>query len=297
MKVGIPRAIYYYLEPIWIHFFEYLQIEVITSPKTDNKVLQMGINISNDEACLALKIYMGHVACLTKKCDYIFVPVIDNFGLHDQTCSNHIVLYDLVKNNFKTNILTCHINLKNNNELKAFYEIGKQLNIDKKTIKKAYQYANVKNKKQIKKNHINSCNRLKSDKTKILIVSHPYNSKDEFIGAPIVNKLKQFGCEIIYSDEFDSKITNKLANKLSNDLYWKYSKDSIGSIVYCQDKIDGIVFLTAFPCGLDSLVNELVIRKIELPYLNLIIDSIASDTGIDTRIESFIDIVKGGNYV
>ena len=57
--------------------------------------------------------------------------------------------------------------------------------------------------------------------------------------------------------------------------------------------VDGIIFLTTFPCGPDSLVNELMIRKIkELPVTNILIDELNVQTGIETRIESFIDIIK-----
>ena len=40
------------------------------------------------------------------------------------------------------------------------------------------------------------------------------------------------------------------------------------------------------------MVNELIIRKIKLPYLNIIIDDLNSLSGIETRIESFIDIIE-----
>ena len=55
--------------------------------------------------------------------------------------------------------------------------------------------------------------------------------------------------------------------------------------------LKGIIFFSSFPCALDSLVNEYIIRKIDKPYLNIIIDNIDSLTGIETRIESFMDIV------
>ena len=59
-----------------------------------------------------------------------------------------------------------------------------------------------------------------------------------------------------------------------------------------EGMIDGVIFLTSFPCGPDSLVNELVMRKINIPYLNLIIDDLDSNVGIITRLESFIDILR-----
>ncbi len=51
-------------------------------------------------------------------------------------------------------------------------------------------------------------------------------------------------------------------------------------------------FLTAFPCGPDSLTNELVIRKIDIPYLQLIQDDLDGVAGMETRLESFLDIIE-----
>ena len=133
---------------------------------------------------------------------------------------------------------------------------------------------------------------LENDGLKVLLVSHSYNTYDAYIGKQITDYLEEMGVTIIYSDMFDDKETNKLAYKLSDTIYFKYSKDNIGSIKLVQDKIDGIIFLSAFPCGLDSLVNELVMRKINKPYLNLIMDESYSLTGIKTRIESFVDILE-----
>ena len=93
----------------------------------------------------------------------------------------------------------------------------------------------------------------------------------KYIGKPIIDIMKKMNVEIIYSDLFNSCQTNKLGSKICKDLYWKYSKESIGAIKMLDNLIDGVIFLSAFPCGLDSLVNELVMRKINIPYLNMII--------------------------
>ena len=71
----------------------------------------------------------------------------------------------------------------------------------------------------------------------------------------------------------------------------------IGAYEICKDKIDGIVLISTFPCGLDSLANELLILKLKMPYLNIIIDDINGDAGIETRVESFIDILKNYNWL
>ena len=290
MKVGIPRSLYYYhFSNFWINFFEYLKIDVIVSPKTNNEILDLGLKYSNDEMCLSLKNYIGHVAYLKDKCDYILIPRIDNYGVDNQTCTNFLATYDIINNMFDINILNYNVNLRNKEtELKGFISIGKILGINKKKIKEAYIYAKVKENKIKKEKVLKNLKKLRSNKKKILIVGHSYNIYDKLIGMPIIEMLKELNIEIIYSDLFFTKDESK---KYSKELYWKYSKEIISSLSMCIDKIDGILFLSSFPCGLDSLVNELIMRKINKPYINIIIDDNSVSGGIETRIESFVDII------
>ena len=99
--------------------------------------------------------------------------------------------------------------------------------------------------------------------------------------------------EIIYADKLDKKIAKLYAASISPTLYWTYSKELIGAISYYQYSVDGILFLSSFPCGPDSLVNELMLRKIKnIPMINILIDELTTNTGLETRLESFIDIIK-----
>ena len=165
----------------------------------------------------------------------------------------------------------------------------KTLGIDKKQVKDAYEYSKIKSFKLKKHKILNNLKNLRSNNKKILLVGHSYNMYDNLIGKPIINMLKKMNIEIIYSDLF---FESDESREYTNGLYWKYSKESISSISKSIDKIDGIIFLSVFPCGLDSLVNELVVRKLNKPYINLIIDDIESSGGIETRLESFVDIIS-----
>ena len=294
-KVGIPRGLfYYYYGDFWKDFFDSLNITYVISPNTNKDIIDKGEKLANDEMCLSLKTYLGHIEYLKDKCDYILVPRISNFKNNNQTCTNFWAVYDIVKNLFENKILNYNIDLEKHQTLKkGLYKIGKEINKNKYKIKKDYKYAYIKEKKRIKKNHIINLNKLKSKNLKILIISHPYNLYDEMIGKDILNYLIKNEVTLIYSDKFDSKITNNLSKELSKDLYFKYSKDNLGSIIYCKDKIDGVIFISSFPCAPDSLANELAMRKINIPYLNLVIDDTSSFTGIETRLESFLDMLGG----
>ena len=294
IKIGIPRSLFYYYDGYFLkNFFEYLNFEVVVSPKTNRSIINEGIKYSNDEMCLSLKIFLGHIAYLQDKCDYILTMRIDNYGKYDQTCTNFLSLYDIVNNLFEANVLNINIDYENRkNMYNELIKIGKKFGIPTKDIKKSYTRALIKTKKHNKNVQMSNKNKLYKEGLKILVVSHAYNINDEYIGKPIIDYLEQNKVNVILSNGFNTNEVKELSYSLCPNLYWYYNKENIGALVNVMDKIDGVVFLSSIPCGPDSLVNELVIRKINKPYINLIIDDLDSLTGIETRLESFIDILE-----
>lgn len=294
IKVGLPRGLfYYYYYDIWKTFLQELNIEVVESIPTNKDIMSRGINLANDEMCLSFKIYLGHIDYLKDKCDYILVPRIDNYGLQSQTCTNFLAAYDIVNNLIDKKILNYNINYRKfEQELDGLFKIGKELHKKRRDIIRAYKTATKRYEKRKNKDIKDNYDNLDKAGLKILLVSHPYNTYDDYIGKPIIDYLKQLGVIVIYSDKFDNEETEELAYTLSDTIYFKYSKENIGAIPLTYKKIDGIIFLSSFPCGLDSLVNELVMRKINKPYLNLVVDDSDSLTGIKTRLESFVDILE-----
>lgn len=290
MTIGIPRGLfYYYFGDMWCLFFDKLGINYIVSPETDKSIKSLGSKYSSDEMCLSMKVYIGHVAYLIDKCDMVLVPRIDNYGKFSQTCTNFLACYDIISNLFDIDVIGYNISYTEGDTLKkAFFSLGKKLGKRKKDVRDAYYYSLYKSNKIKKSNIISNMNRLGFDGKKVLLVSHPYNTYDSSIGLPVIKYLESIGCNVIYSDLFDSNLEGY---KLSSGLYWKFSRDIIGSIELCKDKVDGIIFLSSFPCGIDSLVNDVAIRKINCKCLNLVIDDMDAFAGIETRLESFVDIV------
>lgn len=296
IRIGIPRGFLYYRYYIlWKTFFEGLGCTLILSPITNKDIIEDGKNLSVDEACLPSKIYLGHIKYLSNKCDYILVPRICNYGKGNRVCMKFNGIYDVVHNLFPDiYILNYNIdNLKFRYEFFGFIKMGFKIN--KNLFKIIYYY--IKGKFREKEYNLslirNQINILRSNKLKILIVAHPYVIYDEYLGTSITKFFKDNDVDILYSDRLDRKESIYYAKEFSSTLYFLYSKEIVGSAFYYKDVIDGIIFLTSFPCGPDSLVNELAIRKLEgIPIINIIVDESISTAGLITRLESFIDIVK-----
>ena len=52
-----------------------------------------------------------------------------------------------------------------------------------------------------------------------------------------------------------------------------------------HDSVDGILLVNAFPCSLDSMTDDAIIRCIKgKPVLNLTVDAQTATAGLETRI-------------
>lgn len=299
MKIGIPRAfLYYKYHTLWESFFEELGIEYIVSPETNKQIIKQGTKYAIDEACLPHKIYLGHVEYLIDKCDYILVPRIATLGsTKDIVCSRFQAIYDVVKNTFREQdlkLLYYSIDILNKDtELKAFLKMGKFLGKNKTQILKAY-YIAKQAEKTTKLLALNEQRKnLENKNLKILVIAHPYNIYDHYIGKPILDILKELNCTPILGCIVEEKKAREEAKAISKTLPWTFNKELVGAISLYKNQVDGIVLVSAFPCGPDSLVNEMILRRLkDKPIITLVLDAQEGTAGMETRLESFIDIIK-----
>lgn len=296
MKIGIPRALLYYFHgDLWLNFFKNLQIETIVSPETNKEIIKKGVNNSIDEACFSSKIFIGHVEYLLNKCDMIFVPRVENSGMRNEYCTRIFGVYDLAKNTFpKAKILNVDINyLYRKNESDAFVQIGVTLGKSKEESLEAYKKASLVAAKSRESKILQQEELLNGDGVKVLIFSHAYNSFDACIGKEVANYFSKNNIVVAYADLIDEKEAKEITReRYGNRIYWKVNTALIGGVEKYKDLVDGIVLISTFPCGPDSMFNDLIIRTTKnKPILSLIVDEHDASAGMLTRLESFTDII------
>jgi predicted nucleotide-binding protein (sugar kinase/HSP70/actin superfamily) len=75
--------------------------------------------------------------------------------------------------------------------------------------------------------------------------------------------------------------------------YWESVLRTLGTAVHLKDQIDGIIYLSSFSCGLDSIVTELIREHVkDIPLMVLKIDGHKGMEGYLTRIEAFADLLE-----
>lgn len=316
-SIGIPRALLWYkYGPFWQTFFELLGFKTVLSDPTDKDVFEEGERRSSDEVCLASKAYLGHVAQLVGNCDAIFVPNYDSCDVRAGFCTKYQSLPDMVSATFRDDhprLLTLRVEaaMDQKRTRKAFIEFAmKELGATPRaalsSYRKAFAFQRAVDKKRA--NHQEETFRLLgtykgllekdvSDTEEmpltILLAGHPYVTHDEYISGDIVRAVESMGATVIYADESDHGAAFKRSFDFSETLPWVINRELVGSIMVNIDRIDGIILLSAFPCGPDSMFDDAVMRSFdEVPILNLMIDSQSGDAGVQTRIESFVDILR-----
>ena len=288
--------LYYYDKDLWIEFFKNLGIDVIISPNTNKKIVDSGTKLAPSEACLSLKIYLGHIIELKDKCDYILIPRLYSLKKNEQVCTNFNALYDSVNNLFDVNILNYNVDISTKNyQLLGFLSIGEQLGFSYIKSYKAYKYAEKIKRMKQKKQELLQQKEIEEnkDKIKILLAGHPYNLYDSLIGKSVIDFLKENNITILYSDKINHELVDEECRKISTDIHWTHNKEIVASTKYYEDIVDGIILISSFPCGPDSLMNEQISHKIKkVPIITLIFEDLNNDAGIITRLESFIDILN-----
>lgn len=314
-KVGIPRAMYYYkYYPAWKTFFEELGAEVIVSQPTSKRTIDEGSKYCVDEACLAVKLYMGHVENLKDKADYIFIPRFTSIYKKEYICPKFGGLPDMIRRSIPglPEIIDTEINLykSQSGAYLAALDIGSHFSNDPIKIARAYKKASrVHNefKEQLRAglmpNDIfdKKMNLIKKPSKKvlnILLIGHDYNIYDGYFNLDLVKKLKNKDVEVSTIEMMDEAIISRRASELDKKMFWSFGRLAVGTVLETikRDSVDGIIYLMTFGCGVDSFVSDFLERKVRnksnIPFTILTVDEHTGEAGLDTRIEAFIDMIR-----
>lgn len=297
--IGIPRALHYYrYGRMWLEFFKALGIECVVSEPTTKDILSSGINRSIDEACYSLKVYLGHVDSLIGKCDAVFVPRIAGFKLREKFCTRFESLYDVVSTIFADRgikVVTLSHDWRSEHDIEDDYvELGIKLGKSKKEAKKAYSQA-MKAAQQASQAEAKEQRRLavSDDGFKLLIAAHPYIAHGPYIGGQVESYLNNLGCKVLFVDRANTRAAVKRSQAIVHTLPWIESREILGTIDLYKNKLDGIILMSAYPCCTDSMANEYILRTVkDIPILQVTMDVQDGTAGLETRLESFVDIIK-----
>lgn len=305
-KIGIPRGMLYYENyPMWEEYFTSLNYEVVSSPKTNKEILNMGIASCVDEACLPIKIFHGHVEYLKDKVDYIFIPQIIKLYKKEYCCPKILGLTDMIKHSIEDlpNIIDTKFVYNSKDGFKnAYRRIGKHLKVDSNSRSKAYRRSievEDGHKRWLYSNTFktNGLVHNSNDNLNILVIGHSYNIYDEYMNLGIIRKLEAENINIFVPEDVSEEDKRQYTDSLSKRMFWTHGINIVGSAFSLIDKkaIQGIIYLSSFGCGMDSVLVYLTEKRAQannIPFMTITLDEQTGEGGFNTRLEAFLDMIK-----
>lgn len=318
-RIGIPSSLFYYVYfPMWHTFFNELGVEVVTSGQTNKDLLDKGVKEALTDACVPVKLYFGHAITIKNKVDYLFIPRIVCTNGKNIYCPKFLGLPDMIRHGLTDMPPIIDIEMDSRKGWfslwKAYYKVGSIFCKNKVKIFKAYMKSKVTNRKYnnllleglhpneaidatLKKKPAYYHQAIDNNPGLVFaVIGYPYIVHDDFISAGLINKLKTMGVTVI---TMENLLPNKVSksSQIDKKMFWTFSDMALNSayFLFKEGRVDGIIHVTAFGCGPDSMVDmlmEIASREYpDIPYMSITIDEHTGDAGTTTRLEAFYDMV------
>jgi len=294
-KIGIPKAMFYHQQgSLWEKFFTDIGCEVKVSGDTNKKILDQGVLSCSNETCLPVKVFHGHVQSLLEEVDFVFVPRCVCLDKGEFTCPKICALPDMVRLNLKQKekILSITLDEKRFPQItnEGIGELAKVLGQNKREVISAFHKA------------LDWFNGLKLEqegdsKGAVLVLGHPYIIYDKHLSMELIQKLKGRGISICTPQSLSFSVKRENSYPYYGRPFWDAGFENLGSAFFyaAEGDVRGVIYITAFGCGIDSFVSEFIERRFEalynVPLLRLTIDEHTGEAGFDTRVEAFLDMI------
>ncbi len=317
VRIGIPRALLYYRYfPLWNAFFEGLGFDVMASSPTHRRLVEEGFQYADDDTCLPIKMAYSHTLALKNQVDFLFIPRLLSLDRKSCCCPRMAGLPEMLKYSIPNlpPILDPYVD-ERYRDTRLFHSLSKMaLSLGKrsKEIKQAYRNGERdlslfrerlrrgEKVPELFQKEERSCplDSEKSSDKKVAVVGHPYCVYDSYFNFDFLKILEEGRVSIhtlekVGSEEIDSEI-----ERMGKDIYWTFGREILGASLHYlhSNQMDGLIYLTCFACGVDSMIEPLVSHRAKEDgktlYLCLMIDEHTGAGGVLTRLEAFLETVE-----
>ncbi|HSH70298.1 MAG TPA: acyl-CoA dehydratase activase-related protein, partial [Deferrisomatales bacterium] len=298
----VPSLLTHSFYPLYAQFFAGLGLRVVTASEPDRE----GMEAVGAAFCHPVVLGHGFLRNLLRsEVDYVFLPHIKNprhEGDGQATCTCPLVqgepyvLKAAFHRELAPKMITRILDFEDRKRLrKNFIAIGQQLGVSGRVAAAAFERAwqtftnTVAEMREEGRRFLAS---LGPDEIAVVLFGRPYNAFTRFGNLGVPRKFAGRGYKIIPHDFLLAAAGDEPA---VDRMYWASGQGilKVARLVRNHPNLFG-VYITNFSCGPDSFIlgyfRDLMGRK---PSLTLELDAHPADAGVDTRIEAFLDVIRG----
>lgn len=332
MTVGLPRQLRSHEYPgLWEDFFRRLDSDVVFSAPTNKAIFDTGIKMCTGEFCLPMKVLHGHVLSLRDQVDAVFIPRFIYPSPREAACPKFCALPDVLRHNLlNVPIWEMSIDMKKglNFTLSTLDELAGLLSRNVDEVRTAFLTALTRPEApwylRLLSENSGYCSGSTIDLSgeqsgeqsgeeprpkvsvaassrtgpAIGLIGHSYLVQDEFVTMNLHSKIVKRGYEVITSDDISYDLKRQISQPFQDRSFWGVGVDILGTALSLlnDESVKGLIYVTSFSCGIDSVVLELLERhtqKVQAqPRMRICLDEHTGESGLDTRLEAFFDLLE-----
>jgi predicted CoA-substrate-specific enzyme activase len=302
-SVGIPTSLLtntFY--PLYAHFFNKLGINAVASVTPD----PCGMESTGAAFCFPVALSHGFLQNLLEQdIDYIFIPHVKTLDVETSneincTCpfvqAEPYFLKAAFYKELQPRLITEVLEFDNPEQLlKSFVSIARRMGFGKNKAVRAFAEARKifdAMRGEMLEHGRQFLRALRPDENALVLFGRPYNAFSKFGNMGIPHKFASRGYKVIPHDFLPLE---ELGGSTIDRMFWATGQGIMQAAGYVR-KTQNLfgVFITNFSCGPDSFITGYFRETMgQKPSLTLELDAHTADTGIDTRIEAFLDVIKG----
>lgn len=129
----------------------------------------------------------------------------------------------------------------------------------------------------------------------IALVGHAYLINEHYANLNLLDKLRASADLKLIEEVAPDRVENSLKG-LRKKMFWSHAKRILGAgfSYVADDSINGVIYLSCFGCGTDSMTQDMLARKareLRKPYMAITLDEHSGEAGLVTRLEAFLDMI------
>lgn len=299
-RIGLPRALLFHqYGDAWKSFIETLGLEPVVSSTTTGEILTSGTAHTDNESCLPVKVFTGHLLKLKEAADAILVPrvVTQNRGM--KSCPKYLGLPDIARaiDHDLPPIFAPVMDLADRRHkwVNDWYEMALRFGASQSAARAAVKAMLA----SLKSCMAPLAGAATTDAGfNVGVAGHVYNLQDPRVSMGLLDRIRVMGASPLVVEKVPRRLIRRELKTLERKIRWDSESDIVGAVLHWSRSrsVAGVIYLSSFACGPGSMIGALIEdqfgREKSVPLMSITLDEHSGEGGLVTRIEAFLDMLR-----
>jgi len=298
VKVGLPRALLFHqYGDCWVSFLDDLGIDPVVTDATTNDTVVTGTVYADNESCLPVKVFAGHLLDLKNTVDYILVPRVVSQHPGMKACPKYLGLPDMARALDRDLPPVVSPSMDLSDRRHRWAADWNRLALD---LGKSPQAAGSAVDSMLRRLRERDESRVPAARGSmpIGVAGHLYNIHDSGVSLGLLERLSAMGAEVFTVEQVPIRHVRHQLKTLPRKIRWDFESRIVGAVMHWSRtrSVAGIIYVSSFACGPGSMIGPLLEdqlgREESVPLMTIILDEHSAEGGLITRLEAFTDLLR-----